>query len=95
MLLTFLRVSQVRDKISMAAGSVAAGGLYMQTELTSMANKKLQNLGVQVEAPDQYRRPLVRKNPSKQVLPKMWVYYTRWYFAPFYVYLTLWLAGFN
>ena len=55
----------------MAAGSVAAGGLYMQTELTSMANKKLQNLGVQVEAPDQYRRPLVRKNPSKQVLPKM------------------------
>ena len=69
------RVSQVPGKISMAAGSVAAGGLYMQSELSQLKNKRLQEFGVQVQvaqaAGEFMKKGLKRRDTSKKVLPNM------------------------
>ena len=56
----------------MAAGSVAAGGLYMQNELNQLKHKKLQEFGVKVQStPDTPPRKNTRKNSSKRILPNM------------------------
>ena len=51
---------------------MAAGGLYMQSELSQLKNKRLQEFGVQVQtarAAEGWKRSIQKKSSKEKLLP--------------------------
>ena len=68
---------------------MAAGGLYMQSELSQLKNKRLQEFGVQVQtarAAEGWKRSIQKKSSKEKLLPNKLVLFVCLYVCLF-VYL--------